>query len=128
MHLDSLAYLVYTRHEGKLHLTEGEPMATEYIRALVNDIDLAEDSSQHWNLRHNTRREELVKRLKSEVESDFSVASFLARTHDARRPQALREFLVSMSYADWARIAGRIMDDIEEEEERNEREELTNDK
>ena len=24
MELDSLAYLVYTRHEGKLHLTEGE--------------------------------------------------------------------------------------------------------
>ena len=86
-------------------------MATEYMRELVNDIDLTlgapETEDEHY-MQYKRRRESLVVRLRNEALK-------------ASKPDAIMEIIFNLRPDDWARIANRIMDNIEEEE-RNEQE------
>ena len=90
-------------------------MATEFMRELVADIDLtmgAPRTEKEHYLQYKRRRESLMRRLRHEPLK-------------ASKPDVIMEILFNMRLDDWARVANRIMDNVEEEE-RNEREELTN--
>ena len=90
-------------------------MATEYLRELVADIDLrigAPRTEVEYYLHYKARRDSLASRLRYEALK-------------ASKPDVIMEILFNMRLDDWARVSNRIMDNVEEEE-RNEREELTN--
>ena len=86
-------------------------MATEYLRELVADIDLrigAPRTEGEYYMQYKARRDSLASRLRYEALK-------------ASKPDVIMEIIFNLRLDDWARVANRIMDNIEEEE-RNEQE------
>ena len=94
-------------------------MVSEYMRELISDIDSAivpsSEGEQMWLM-----RQELMRRLIGSA--DMFTSGKVGLIYTTPAPSiSLEELLRSMTHDDWYRVAGRIMDDIEEEA-RNERE------
>jgi hypothetical protein len=81
-------------------------MVSEYLRELMKDIDLTRGEVRRWGIgmAHIQRRNALEDRLRFEIQGILHTV---------------------MEYGDWHSMTEMILNDIEEEE-RNEREELTN--